>query len=257
MAYPIALIGLTVVLVCGALPVIGLQGHGLPVDPNALPWRAVGKLQATSESLRVSCTGTLVAPAVVLTAAHCLYNPRTQRFFAPSDLHFLIGYDHGVFVGHAIGTRVIIDASFEATRPTLSPGSDWALVTLDRALGLPDRILAIGDHMPEPGMSVSLGGFRQDRAYVITADTACRVTDSVSDRDGRRVLRHDCAATHGDSGAPLLVLEAGQWFVAGVEVAEAKDESGGIAAAAIHARERLGINSSEGAMPFKYWTAPP
>jgi protease YdgD len=62
------------------------------VDPDTVPWRAIGKLQAVSENFRKTCTGTLVGPALVLSAAHCLFNLRTGRFFPPGSVHFLIGY---------------------------------------------------------------------------------------------------------------------------------------------------------------------
>ena len=45
------------------------------VDPDAVPWRAVGKLQAVSENFRQTRTGTLVGPALVLSAAQCLFKP--------------------------------------------------------------------------------------------------------------------------------------------------------------------------------------
>ena len=55
-----------------------------------MPWRAIGKLQAASENFRKTCTGSLVGPALVLSAAHCLFNPRTGRFFPPGSVHFLL-----------------------------------------------------------------------------------------------------------------------------------------------------------------------
>ena len=38
-------------------------------------------------------------------------------------------------------------------------GSDWALVFLDKALGLPDRVLPVLSEPPENGASVVLGGY--------------------------------------------------------------------------------------------------
>ena len=63
----------------------------LRVDPDAVPWRAIGKLQAVSENFRETCSGTLVGWALVLSAAHCLFNRRTGREFPPGAVHFLIG----------------------------------------------------------------------------------------------------------------------------------------------------------------------
>jgi len=66
---------------CG---VSALTIHAVASTPDSVPWRAVGKLQAASTNLRVLCTGTLVGPSIVLTAAHCVYNPRTQHNFLPA-----------------------------------------------------------------------------------------------------------------------------------------------------------------------------
>src|SRR5258708_33497181 len=67
-----------------ALPGIGAHDRRVKADPNGDPWRAIGKLQATSGGLRSSCTGTLVGAAAVLTAAHCVYNLRTGRYISPA-----------------------------------------------------------------------------------------------------------------------------------------------------------------------------
>jgi V8-like Glu-specific endopeptidase len=66
------------------------------------PWRAVRKLQAASLNLRELCTATLVGPSTVMTAARCTLNHRTQRYFPPESLHFLIGYDGHRYAGYAM-----------------------------------------------------------------------------------------------------------------------------------------------------------
>ena len=83
---------------------LGLGAHDprSRLDPDKTPWRAVGKLQVPSISFYQSCTATLVAPATVLTAAHCVFNPRTQRYHLAGSLHFLIGYDGSRYAGHAL-----------------------------------------------------------------------------------------------------------------------------------------------------------
>src|SRR5260370_25235098 len=97
-------------------------------------------------------------------------------------------------------------------------------------LGRPDRILAIRDQPPEIGSAAAMGGYSQDHPLILTADAACRVVGRAADGLGRPLLRHNCTATRGTSGAPLLVEDAGVWSVAGVNVAAEMGVASGVVA---------------------------
>jgi protease YdgD len=194
-----------------------------------MPWRAIGKLQATSGNLYESCTGTLIAPALVLTAAHCVFNLRTQENFPPSALHFLIGYERDSYVGHAVGRRIEVGNGFDPKHPEQTRGSDWALIVLEKALGTGGRILPVSAEPPEIGSSVMLGGYSQDYPHVIMADTACRIVGRLTDTAGRPLLRDDCTGGSGVSGAPLLIKRDGGWSVAAIAVAAEMGTASGIA----------------------------
>ena len=109
------------------------------------PWRAVGKVQTGTANLHESCTGALIGPALVLTAAHCVFNPQTQRNFAPQSLHFLVGYNGEDYAGHATGVGLVTGPGYDPLHPEQTQGSDWALLTIDSKLGTPDRVLALRD----------------------------------------------------------------------------------------------------------------
>ncbi len=220
------------------LPGIGAHDRRVKTDPNGDPWRAVGKLQATSGSLRSSCTGTLVGAATVLTAAHCVFNIRTRRYFSPASLHFLIGYDGGAYVGHAVGVGLVTGPGYDPARPLTTVGSDWALLTIDTKLGTPDRVLTIRDQPPDVGTTAMVGGYSQDHPLVLTVDSKCRIIGQAVDGEGRRVLRHDCTATRGASGAPVLVWDGAHWQIGGVDVAAKIGVAGGLAAIPDAARKQ-------------------
>jgi protease YdgD len=227
-------------------PGIGAPDRRIRVDPDVVPWRAVGKLQAVTMSLRESCTATLVGPSTVVTAAHCVLNRLTQRNFPPGSLHFLVGYNSGRYAGHAIGVKVKIADGYNSNRPNETIGSDWALVTLDNSLGSADRILPMLGDMPENGAKVMLGGYQKDYPLVLMADTQCRIVARFVDPSGRLLLRHNCAGTNGVSGAPLLIHRDNQWQVAAIAVAEATDTVDGAAVVLDHALKTF---SEEGEPP--------
>jgi protease YdgD len=221
------------------LPGIGAVDPRIRVDLNALPWRAIGKLQANSGNLHLACTGTLVGPVTVLTAAHCVFNIRTQAYFPPTAVHFLIGYAGGDYAGEARGTRLVVGAAFDPKQAKATSGSDWALLTLDRRLGTPDRVLPLRETPPEIGMNAAIGGYSRDHPLVLTADVGCRVVGLAADTSGRPLLRHNCTGTEGTSGAPLLVQEGGVWQVGGVQVAGEFGVAAGFAVTLDEVRKRL------------------
>ena len=211
------------------VPGIGANDQRVRVNPEEAPWRAVGKLQASSINFRVLCSATLVAPSTVVTAAHCLFNRRTQRNFAPESLHFLIGYNGSRYTGHAVGTAVVIGDGYDPNRPKETIGSDWALVSLDKALGSADRVLPVLSEQPENGANVMLGGYQQDHPLLLMADTQCRILGRFIVAGGHVLLKHSCAGTRGTSGAPLLIDTHRKWQVAAIEVAAEPGLSGGLA----------------------------
>ncbi len=91
-----------------ALPGMG-TAHRSSVDHTALPWSALARVQIPGGP---RCTGVFLDATTVLTAAHCVFLPRTRKFAPPGSVHVLAGYKSG-------------DYSFHTTLTALRPHPNW------------------------------------------------------------------------------------------------------------------------------------
>lgn len=185
----------------------------LVVDPDAAPWNAVAEIQT---NIGTKCTGVLIAPAVVLTAAHCLFNPRTRALLQPVSLHVLFGFARDAYRWHRQVARFTIGAGFDGTIARPQPG-DWA--RLDLSESVPVAPLPRFPGSVSAGLAVALAGYNQDRGQVLMADTACRVLRTVTPPGGGRFIVHDCEGTRGTSGGPLLARQSSFWALIGINIA--------------------------------------
>lgn len=196
------------------LPGIRPGDHRVVVDPSQPPWNAVAKIQTNIGS---RCTGVLIDAKTVLTAAHCLYNPRTRAMLQAVSLHVLLGYQRGQFLWHRFVARYSTGAGFDGQK-SAPRTSDWARLELAEAV--PDTVTPLpstAKALPS-GTSVMIAGYNQDRAQLLMADRECHV-GPVTPVSGGTLLLHDCSATRGTSGGPLLARENDRWVVAGINIA--------------------------------------
>jgi V8-like Glu-specific endopeptidase len=71
--------------------------HRETVDVGIYPWSSIGKVGVTSVTLGKGCSGAVIGTNEFLTAAHCLYNKTTKRFFPAGSIHLLLGYSRGEY----------------------------------------------------------------------------------------------------------------------------------------------------------------
>ena len=140
----------------------------------------------------------LIAPSVVLTAAHCLYNPHTRAILQPVSLHVLFGYQRDAYRWHRLVTRITVGPGFDGTKGPPQP-ADWARLELTEAVPVTPLPLLAGS--ASPGMAVALAGYNQDRAQLLMADLGCQVL-RIRRSSQRRPLSSTTAPRHAAPAAP-------------------------------------------------------
>lgn len=193
-----------------------------PLEP-AFAWNAIGRVNVPHGF----CTGTLVGPSEVLTAAHCLRDARRGRTYAPDEVHFVAGWRRGTWIAHARARafRLAPDLAFDERGVPARLETDWAVLQLERALLDLDLLapLPVGwpGGRPQAAPAAQLLGYAQDRPHLPVRLAPCAVEPV---EPGRGLLLHACVASQGLSGAPLLVPGAGGWSVVAVHLGSIVDQ---------------------------------
>lgn len=189
--------------------VIGVDDRK-PLDSDAWPWQALGRVNQANGT---HCTGAMIAPDAVLTAAHCLIDRMSGLWLEPETVVFVAGYRRDADLGYARGRQIAHpEQTINPKHPSLKDiGNDWAVLYLDHALPVrPIPIHALDDSAAKRLM---LAGYSQERPHMLSLQEGCGVVERVDDG---RVFLTDCDSTHGDSGSPLLVKDGKQIWIVGV-----------------------------------------
>lgn len=192
------------------------QDDRRPVDPAVWPYSAVGRIDRKAGG---HCTGTLIGPRQVLTAAHCLVHPSVRLPLPPQELEFLAGY-HGGAGERARGEGYVLAEGFRPDGRVSAEAlrQDWAVLLLDR--DLPVRPVPLRP-LPPAALRAMLGRRLLARAgYGGGAEQPLRARDcallGLDPASG--VLLHDCDGTLGDSGSALFMGEGEDAAIVGLMV---------------------------------------
>lgn len=202
---------LALVFLC-AIPVEGLAETpliGLTRIEQASPWKAVGRLDVTGGGF---CTATLIAPDLVLSAAHCTFDTEGKRL-SPRDLTFRAGFR----AGRVEAQRKVI----QITRPDAYDYADGDPITriandaVLLRLAVPIATHVISPFVVEPRSlrsgTVSVVSYGRGRETLPSLQHDCTVLDSF-----RGVMAMDCNTTFGSSGAPVFRRDGTQTRIASI-----------------------------------------
>lgn len=231
-----------------ALPGIVGRDDRVPLDSAAWPWQAIGRVNQAGG--RSHCTGTLVAPDTVLTAAHCAYSRLAGRWLDPAELVFVAGFRRDTDAGYSRGKAIRRSPQADPLAVTAdSIAHDWALLELETPV--PVRPIEVR-RLPataNAALRLETAGYAQDRPFLLSLDDGCLLRERAF---GGTVLVTDCDSTRGDSGAPLLWRNGDTISVIGVfsaatEAAAAEPGSFAVDASAFADQLAAGVTTNDAA----------
>ena len=203
------------------------------IATTTFPWNTICHVERDFGDGRWrGCSGVLVAPRLVLTAGHCLYNHLLRR--APARVRVSPGRrdrDTRPYGSH-LAERVHAAAAYRTPprgRPLLAREHDWGLVVLTRAVPGIDRFMRL--HVPTDAELESLrrdglvtvAGYPGDRPI----GTMWRHTERLHESSGRRVA-YTVDTCPGHSGSPIWYGDAStrERRIIGVHTSGVVDERG-------------------------------
>ncbi|SLN52449.1 Trypsin [Aquimixticola soesokkakensis] len=210
-------------------------------------WEAVGRLDFAGRSF---CTGAMITPTLVLTAAHCLYDIDSGRAHRPQDVTFRAGLRDGHSQALRSVRRLVAHPGYRHTGGSKSDRltNDIALIELDTAVTDRSVVPFPTSLRPEKGDTVGVVSYAHDRANAPSLQESCHILA----RQGG-VLVTSCEVDYGSSGAPIFSMRGGRAQIVSIvsAMAEFKGQKVSVGTAVDGSLDDLLAYAASGRKTFK------